>query len=268
MSGVRPATPAPSRLLLVGKIRAVLDAFTVETPRLRLADIRSATGMPTSTCLRLLRNLCEEKFLTRDGDEYRIGTGMLRWFPVALAALDVVELARPLLERLRDETDELACLFVAEGSARVCVAMSQSRQGTVRRLAIGESLPLHAGSAGKVLLAYDPALLGNVESAPLHRYTDSTLTDPVALEAAVERVHEDGWAMSLNESYSGAGSLSVPAFDHDGAIAAAVCLAAPIERFDEVTAHQLLPHVQRAADRLTRGLGGREPSPIPRRSST
>jgi DNA-binding IclR family transcriptional regulator len=253
---------------LVGKVRAVLDAFTVESPRLRLAEIRSATGLPTSTCLRLLRNLCQEEFLTREGDQYRIGTGMLRWFPVALAALDLVELARPVLEELRDETDELACLFVAEGAARVCVAMSQSRQGTVRRLAIGESLPLHAGSAGKVLLAYDPALLGNVGSRPLHRYTDSTLTDPALLESAVQRVHEDGWAMSLNESYSGAGSLSVPVFDHDGSIAAAVCLAAPIERFDEATAQRLLPILQKAADRLTRGLGGRTPPPSPRRSTT
>lgn len=249
----------PSRLLLLGKVRAVLDAFTVESPRLRLGEIRAATGLPGTTCLRLLHNLCQEGFLTRDGDEYRIGVGMLHWFPVALAALDVVGLARPVLDDLRDQTDELACLFVAEGTARVCVAMAQSRQGTVRRLAIGESLPLHAGSAGKVLLAYDPALLETVESGALTRYTDHTPADAAALDAAVSTVRKDGWAMSLNESYSGAGSLSAPVFSHEGAVAAVVCLAVPAERFGEDAARRWLPFVQRAADTLTRALGGRKP---------
>lgn len=237
----------------------MLDAFTVETPRLRLGEIRAVTGLPSTTCLRLLHNLCQEGFLTRDGDEYRIGTGMLHWFPVALAALDVVGLARPVLDELRDQTDELACLFVAEGTTRVCVAMAQSRQGTVRRLAIGESLPLHAGSAGKVLLAYDAALLQKVKGGTLARFTDRTPTDPASIDAAVSAVRNDGWAMSLNESYSGAGSISAPVFSHDGTVAAVVCLAAPVERFDEDIARRWLPFVQRAADALTSTLGGRKP---------
>jgi DNA-binding IclR family transcriptional regulator len=248
-----------TRLLILGKVRAVLDAFSVERPRLRLGEIRAATGLAATTCLRLLHNLFQEGFLTRDGDEYRIGTGMLHWFPVALAAIDVVGLARPVLDELRDQTDELACLFVAEGTTRVCVAMALSRQGTVRRLAIGESLPLHAGSAGKVLLAYDAGLLEKVKSGPLTRYTGHTLTDADELDAAVSAVRADGWAMSLNESYSGAGSLSAPIFSHDGSVTAAVCLAIPIERFDEDAARRWLPFVQRAAETLTSTLGGRKP---------
>lgn len=255
----RRESPGTGRLLLLGKVRAVLDVFTVETPRLRVGEIREATGLPGTTCLRLLHNLCQEGFLAREGDEYRIGMGMLRWFPVALAALDVVGLARPVLESLRDETQELACLFVPDGTARVCVAMAQSRQGTVRRLAIGESLPLHAGSAGKVLIAYDPALLDRVKHGPLTRYTESTLTDPADLDEAVAEVRRNGWAMSLNESFSGAGSLSAPVFTHDGSVAAVVCLAAPMERFDDAAADRWLPHVRHAAETLTVGLGGRIP---------
>ncbi|HET7388245.1 MAG TPA: IclR family transcriptional regulator [Nocardioidaceae bacterium] len=244
---------------MLGKVRTILDAFTQERPRLRLAEIRQATGIPSSTCLRLVQNLVQEGFLARVGDEYRIGTGMLRWLPVALAAIDVVALAQPILDRLREQTQELACLFVAEGDARVCIALAQSRQGTVRRLSIGESLPLHAGSAGKILLAYDEALFARVVRGDLQRYTENTVTDPEPLRAEVGAARRDGWAMSLNESYSGAGSLSVPSFDFDGRIAAVVCLAAPAERFGEAVAREWLPYVEQAAGELTRIIGGRAP---------
>ncbi len=248
------------RLLVLSKVRAVLDAFTVERPRLRLAEIRTATGLPASTCLRLIQNLCHEGFLTREGDQYRIGAGMLRWLPVALAAIDLVAIAQPVLVDLRDKTDELACLFVADGDVRICVALAQSRQGTVRQLAVGQTLPLHAGSAGKVLLAYDPALLERALSTDLRRYTSNTVTDPAGLRSELDRVRRDGWAISLGESFGGAGSLSVPVFSHDGSVAGAVCLAAPMERFDRDIAERWLPYVQASAFQLTGGIGGHQPT--------
>lgn len=251
-------TPSSQRLLVLGKVRAVLDAFTVERPRLRLAEIRTATGLPGSTCLRLVQNLCHEGFLAREGDEYRIGAGMLRWLPVALAAIDLVAMAQPVLVELRDKTDELACLFVAEGHVRICVALAQSRQGTVRQLAIGQTLPLHAGSAGKVLLAYDQTLLERALSADLTRYTDRTVTDSATLRAELETVRRDGWAISLGESFGGAGSLSVPVFSHDDSVAGAVCLAAPMERFNRAVAERWLPYVRESAALLTRGIGGHQ----------
>ena len=70
-------TDAP--LLVLAKISAILDAFTLERPSMTAAEIRRATGIPTSTAHRLLANLVEHGFLDRVGDDYSIGARMAFW---------------------------------------------------------------------------------------------------------------------------------------------------------------------------------------------
>ncbi|WP_261862657.1 helix-turn-helix domain-containing protein, partial [Mycobacterium montefiorense] len=56
---------APSRtlsagmkpLLVLAKIRGIMDAFTLSAPELTLSEIRARTGYPTSTVQRLVANL-------------------------------------------------------------------------------------------------------------------------------------------------------------------------------------------------------------------
>jgi DNA-binding IclR family transcriptional regulator len=256
----RTAGQGPARpLLVLRKVSSILDAFTPERPQLTLAEIRRATGLPPSTCLRLLQNMCASGFLSRDGESYRISVRMLQWMTVALDAVDVVGLATPVLRDLRDRTDETACLFVKDDLSRVVVAIAGSRQGTVRRLHVGEVLPLHAGSAGKVLLAHDAQALGRVLAGQLQSFTSSTIVDPEALEHAVDEARSRGYAMSVNEGHQSASSVSAPVFDHRGLVVAAVCLAGPTERFNEETMPRWIDVLVAAADDLTGQIGGRAP---------
>ena len=44
-------------ILVMRKARRILDAFSPERPTLDFQDIRAATGLRSTTCLRLVRNL-------------------------------------------------------------------------------------------------------------------------------------------------------------------------------------------------------------------
>ena len=68
--------------------------------------------------------------------------------------LELVEAARPVLARLRDETGESAQLFVRDGDRRVCVAAAERASGLRDTVPVGSVLPLDRGSGGKVLLAF------------------------------------------------------------------------------------------------------------------
>ena len=50
-------TEGPKRLLVLGKITDILDAFTLQRPVLGLGEIQQATGIPTSTVQRLVSNM-------------------------------------------------------------------------------------------------------------------------------------------------------------------------------------------------------------------
>jgi len=256
-SGLNSGKP----LLVLRKVRWIMDSFTPERPQLTLAEIRHSTGLPPSTCLRLLQNMCSAGFLARQGESYRISVRMLQWMTIALDAVDVVGLSTPILRDLRDQTDETACLFVRDDLSRVVVALAGSRQGTVRRLHVGEVLPLHAGSAGKILLAYEPDTLARVLAGPLESFTSNTIVDPVDLERVVNQARARGYAMSVNEGYQSASSLSAPVFDHQGSVVAALCLCGPTERLNAETMPSWIDVIVAAADDVTEEIGGRAPRP-------
>ena len=62
--------------------------------------------------------------------------------------------AIPVLRRLRDDTGESAQLYVRRGDVRVCVAAAERPSGLRDTVPVGSILPMTAGSAAKVLLAF------------------------------------------------------------------------------------------------------------------
>lgn len=233
----------------------MLSAFSPEEPALSAKQIQQRTGLPATTTLRLLYTMVEEGFLNRRGDTYLPGLATLRWAAIARQGIDVVGLAQPVLSRLRDSTDESAYLYVRDGSHHVCVAVAESRHAVKQVLRVGQVLPLHAGSAARVFLAYDPGAVKALESADLPALTSHTVTDVDALRASTTGVRRVGYAVTFEERSLGAASLSAPVFDDTGALVAVLGVAAPRQRFSSERVPSLVPPVVGAARDLSSQLG-------------
>jgi hypothetical protein len=54
---LRQLSPGIKPLLVLSKIRGILDAFSLAQPALTLSELRAATEFPTSTVQRLVANL-------------------------------------------------------------------------------------------------------------------------------------------------------------------------------------------------------------------
>lgn len=217
-------------VLVLQKAVRVLDAFTGPSPELTLGEIREATGYPASTCARLVHNLVREGLLVRTGDGYRIGVAVLRWSAAALQGLDLVAVVTPLLEQLRDATGESAALFVRQGLRRSCVAVAPTRHTVIWQLHVGLSTPLHVGSGGRALLAFDEGALDDVLRAPLEGFTAHTITDPDALRRVLAETRRTGVARSDQELDRDVAGVSAPVFGPAGVLAA-VGVAGPAQRF-------------------------------------
>jgi DNA-binding IclR family transcriptional regulator len=244
-------------LLVLAKITAILDAFTLERPSMTAADIRRATGIPASTAHRLLANLVEHGFLDRSDDAYTIGARMAFWAGPAARARALDDLLPPQLGALRDATGETACFFIPERGARVCVGVAETLHGLKRTMYVGRIQPLHVGSAGRVILAWRDDLLQEVLATPLAALTGSTITDPDALSAVVARTRADGYAITTGERVEAASGVSAPVFDAHGGLAGALTVMGPTLRLTEERCVALVDDVVGAADRLTAAIGGR-----------
>ncbi|WP_221584861.1 IclR family transcriptional regulator [Microbacterium sp. G2-8] len=251
---------AEQPLLVLAKITAILDAFTLAQPVRSASEIREITGMPGSTTHRLLANLVDHGFLERVGEQYRIGVKMAYWAGPATRALDFVEALAPQLQALRDETGETACFFREEQGARVCTGVAETRHGLKQEMYVGRIQPVHVGSSGRVILAWSDDLLDEITShGDLPALTGATITDPEVLRRAVEQTRVSGYAITVGERLEAASGLAAPVFDQHAALVGALTVMGPTLRMPREVCEQMVDAVVTAADALTAVFGGRKP---------
>ncbi|MFB3739921.1 MAG: IclR family transcriptional regulator [Candidatus Velamenicoccus archaeovorus] len=232
---------------------AILDA--VEAGEGTFTGIVRATGLARPTAHRLLKALEAHGLLTsEDGRGYALGPRLLRLAAAALRERPLRELAHPVLERLARRTGESAQLFVRSGDRRICVDAVEAASELRTIVPVGAALPLTAGSAGKVFLAWaseeDRARL--LQRVP--RLTEQTPSaERLAREASV--VRRRGWATSSGEREPGVASVSAPVLGPRSELVAAVSVSGPRTRVGRSPGRRYAPAVVEAAERIGRLLG-------------
>jgi DNA-binding IclR family transcriptional regulator len=116
-------------------------------------------------------------------------------------------------------------------------------------LASGVPIPLHAGAAGKAILAHcPPDTLEHLELEPL---TERTPVDRQALVEDLQAIRDRGWATADGERIPDAYGLSAPYFI-DGTIAGSITATVARFRVPHLDLDALALAVQGAAHRITR----------------
>jgi DNA-binding IclR family transcriptional regulator len=203
-----------------------------------LSELVAATGISRPTAHRLAVSLETHRFLRRDAaGRFTIGP---RSAELARSASDPLLLgAEPVLTWLRDSTGESAQLYRLEGAGRRCVAAVERASGLRDTVAVGSVLPLRAGSAAQVLLAFT-----HTEPPADAAFSARTLSD----------VRRRGWAASVGEREPGVASVSAPVRDADGQVLAAISISGPVERLGRSPGKHFAAAVTEAADRLAHTL--------------
>jgi DNA-binding IclR family transcriptional regulator len=161
-----------------------------------------------------------------------------------------------MLEELHRLTRETVNLYVLDGDERVCVDCIESPQRVRVIVQVGERMPLHAGSAGKAILAFArPELIEQILERPLERMTPQTITSRKKLLAELQHIRDCGYAVSLGERFVDAIGLAAPIFDAHGNVVAALNVAGPNMRFTDAEVEKFAPKVIQLANQASRGLG-------------
>ena len=205
-----------------------------------LAELCQRTGLPRATAHRLAAGLEVHRLLARDATgRWQLGPGITelsaRVDDPLLAAGAVV------LPALREATGESVQLYRREGTERVCVAAAEPPAGLRDTVPIGARLPMTAGSAAKVLLAYsDPATV------------QAVLPSAIFDENALDDVRRHGWAQSVAEREPGVASVSAPVRGAYGEVIAAVSISGPIDRMGREPGTRWADQLLAASEDLTR----------------
>ncbi len=246
----------------VDRAIAVLQCFTPDQPALSVIEIQKRVGLSRPTLYRLLQTLAQRDLIQAEGDpqRFRLSHGVMKLSHVWLKGLDVVAIARGIVEGLRDATGETAALFKLLEDRGICILECESRHVLSISRGVGDSLSLTRGSTGKAMLAFmDPQRQAEFLSAMPKN------AERARLEEALQFAQRHGYATSRGEIFVGAVAVSAPYFDHRGQIIGSVGLYGPNARVDEQKMLDYSKLVREAGRQISVLLGFQAGEPVVRK---
>lgn len=234
---------------------AVIRAFDADHAELTLSDVARRAEVTRAAARRFLHTLVSLGYVRSDGRLFALTPRVLELGFSYLSSLSLPDVLQPHLELLSREVGESVSAAVLDGADIVYIARVPARRIMSVRITIGTRFPAYATSMGRVLLAALPAPARADALAHLHPLTDRTLTDAARLDAELDRVAAQGWAVVDGELEAGLRSIAVGVRDRSGQVAAAINVSSSATR-DSVDhlVQNYLPALVAAADRASEEL--------------
>jgi DNA-binding IclR family transcriptional regulator len=224
-------------LQTVNRAGQVLDLFSATRPEWGATAVAHELDIAKSQAHELLVSLADIGLLQRGGP----GRYTLGWRIVALNSLlvdtsDVRHEAARVIRALTAHSGETVHLAVWGPGRAICIAAFEGRHPlAVAPCPIGDELPAHCTSVGKLLLACRPwqAVHDALRRDGLPRMTRRTIVTLEELGDELAAVRHQGYAHELEEHVANACGVAAPVRDSMGDVVAAVGMSVPSDRWRE-----------------------------------
>lgn len=218
----------------VNRIARVLSALQEGgSDGCRLSDVAERTGLGKTTTHRLLSALVSVGYVDRNVSNrfYRLGFAL---FSLGMAArrFDVIELARPALQRLAEATGDTVFLSVPEGDEALCIDRATGDYPIkTLTLNVGDRRPLGVGAGSLALLAFrEDREVMRVLAANAGARAAYPAFDDENLWRMIGRARKQGYTFNDGRIVNAMNALGVPIHDVNGDVVAALSVAAIRER--------------------------------------
>ncbi len=236
-SSGRGKTQAPvtggGGIQVIDRLVALLEALARNGGGASLKVLAAETGLHPSTAFRILASAVENGLIERgDGGLYGFGAQLTAWAALRQGETDIRDLARPVMEWLRDQVEETINLTLREGDEVIYVERATPHRMMRVEQVIGSRAPLHVTAVGKLLLASsgEAAVRDYADRTGLSAYTEHTLTQVEDLWHQASQSLAAGYAFDNEEAEIGVGCIGVLIRDRAGEPLAGLSISAPRER--------------------------------------
>lgn len=246
------------RLSTLEKGLNILSLFDKDHPIMSVSEIASRLGLPESTVYRYIATLKSWRLVEEDTKPgcYQLGPKILELARV-VRQRSIIDLSFPIMERLSNQTGETVILASIYDRKGICLEKVEGYHNLRVSFERGTTFHLHAGATGKLLMAYlsEEEQDSIIREVGLPRFTENTITDPERLKVELEKIREDGFAVSDGEVHQGVRAIAAPIFNGRGKIIADLSLGAPIHRLEGSRKEETIRLVIDAAGKITKQMG-------------
>lgn len=192
----------------------LLEYFAARGEPATMAEIADELGWPRSSTFNIVGTLVEMGFFY----EPRLRGGYYpspRWLTVSqeISRKDPIpDVIRQLADRVSTETGETTAIGSMSGQSVVFIHVCQSRQPIRYNAEIGTTVPLHASSAGRSILAQMEPSERDAFYRKLNfeKYSDTTPMSIARIEADLKEAESRGYHQSDSEYIADLAGVSLP----------------------------------------------------------
>lgn len=258
-----PAARSDGHVQSLNRAIAILNRLAEAGDGVALTDIAKDVKLSTSTAHRLLTTLQAQRYVRFDAahklwfigvQAFIAGNGFLK-------SRDIVEIARPHMRRLREETGETVNLAVIEKGEAVYLAQMESREMMRTFARPGNRVGLHCSGVGKAYLATLPEgeLTKYLPKSSLEAVTNRTITSLDALRTELRRIRKMGFALDDEEQAGGVRCIASVIYNEAGEPACAISVSGPATRLTADHVQDWGKKVRAAGQAITAEIGGKAP---------
>ncbi|AHG02982.1 IclR family transcriptional regulator [Halobacterium sp. DL1] len=216
-----------------------------------VADIAAHLDIPKSTAHDHLSTLISLGLVVKEPGGYRLGARFLEYGSYARDQMAVYRAARPVVDRLADDTGERANLLIEENGLGVYLYSAEGGYPTEIDTRPGERVPLQTTASGKAIMAFLPRThtAEIIDEHGLPGATEKSITNRDVLFTELEQVLNRGFAIDDEEHIEGIRCVAAPVLDCDDTAVGAVSVSLPVTRApDEPVTDEIVRRVLGAAE--------------------
>lgn len=196
-----------------------------------VTELAAHLDLPKSTVHTHLQTLRRSEYVVKRDGNYDVGLRFLGLGEYARQRRRLSTIGPPEIEKLADETAEMANLLVEEHGRGVFLYRAKGADAVHMDTHAGKRVPLHTTGFGKAILAHlpDERVERILDRHGLPAVTPSTITDRGRLLEELETIRERGYAYDDEERLEGLRCVAAPVIVDDDVLGA-VSVSGPRSR--------------------------------------
>lgn len=194
-----------------------------------VTELADNIDMAKSSTHKHLKTLVNLGYVVREGEHYRLSFRFLTLGGFVRDNNRLCRTASPQVEQIANETDRLAAFAIKERDIGVFTHLYNDKYGITDDNPLGQTFYLHQNAAGKAILAQhsDEEIDQIISRQGLPSKTENTIVEREEIFEEIEKVRNQGFAISVQERVKGVDAISVGVYDEEFDIHGAISITAP-----------------------------------------
>lgn len=196
-----------------------------------------------------LATLVDNEFVVKRGDTYNVGLRFVDFGEYAKSSVPIYDIAKREVDRLAEETGEVAQFMVEEHGKGVYLHKARGDNAIQTTSYTGYRKHLHCTALGKSILSQfpDERVEEIMDETDMPARTGNTITSVTKLKDELDQVREEDVAYDDEEILEGMRCVAAPIKYPKGRIQGAISVSGPTSRFKGERFREELPEIVRGA---------------------